>query len=174
MQSNVTLMIGLLCGAGLGLIFIGIGAFLLYKGQQSRKKAGDSQGWPSTQGQIVDARIDRSMHTDSDGDTGYSYTPRVEYTYEFGGVHYHGKNISFGLASGYNRQHQAQEIIDRYQVGSEVPVYYDPANPEDSVLERKAGSFTTTLVIGIVFIIVGLCTSCGVLGASLSGLLGNL
>jgi hypothetical protein len=174
MQSNFTSLIGLLCGAGFGLIFVGIGAFLLYKGQQSRKKVGASQGWPSTQGQIVDTHIDRSMHTDSDGDTDYSYTPRLEYTYEFGGVHYHGKNIYFGLASGYNNQSQAQEIIDRYPVGSEIPVYYDPANPEDSVLERKAGNFTTTLVLGIVFIIVGLCASCGVLGFSLTGLLSNL
>ena len=174
MESITTPLIGLICGAGFGLIFTALGAFLLYKADQSRKKAGASQGWPSTQGQIVDARVDRSMHTDSDGDTDYSYTPRVEYTYEYGGVNYRNNKVAFGLAQGYNSQAKAQEVISRYPVGSEVPVYYDPSNPEDSVLERKAGSFTTTLVIGIIFIIIGVCVAWGVLGFGVTGLLNNL
>lgn len=155
---------GMVCGAGVLLLFIGIGAFLIFKSIQERKKADASQSWHSTSGQILEARVDRSTHTDSDGDTSNSYTPKVEYSYEIAGASYHGKKISFGLAQGYNSAHKAQEIIARYPLSRQVIVYYDPANPSDAVLERKAGSFTTTMILGIIFLVLGLCVGCPILG----------
>jgi len=154
---------GVICGAGVLILFLGIGAFLIYKSIQDRKKADASQSWPSAGGQIIEARVDRSMHTDSDGDTSYSYTPKVEYSYTVAGSSYQGKKISFGLAQGYNSAHKAQEIISRYPQGKQVMVCYDPSNPSDAVLERKAGSFNTTMLLGIIFLVIGLCVGCLIL-----------
>lgn len=159
----------LLCAGGFCLLFAGIGAFLVYKGFQGRKKAEASQNWPSTAGQITDARVSHSTRTDSDGDTTTTYTPHVEYVYQVGGQEYRGKNITFGFTQGYGSPGKAQEALARYPVGSQVSVYYDPSQPGESVLERKAGGFTLSLIIGGIFLVIGVCAGIpGVLWALVS------
>jgi hypothetical protein len=39
-------------------------------------------------------------------------------------------------------------------------VYYNPDDPSDAVLERQAGGATLSLVIGIVFMVIGLSLGC--------------
>jgi len=160
-SSNMGLIFGLVCGGGFSLIFAGIGAFLLYKNNQSRKKASASQSWSSTTGQITEAHVNRSTSTDSEGDMSYSYSPAVQYTYQVAGQAYSGKNLTFGFTTGFSSSSKAEAIIARYPVGSQVTVYYDPANPGEAVLERKAGGSTASLVLGIIFLVVGLCIGCG-------------
>ena len=142
------------------LVFAGVGIFLIYKGMQSRKQAEASQGWPSTQGVVGESRVTHSTHTDSDGDTSDSYAPQVEYTYQVGGQEYRGKNLTFGFKQGYGSPAKAEAITARYPAGGTVNVFYDPANPQQAVLERKAGGFGATLAIGIIFLVIGLCLAC--------------
>ena len=155
------IIFGVVCGSVFCMIFAGIGAFLLYKSNQSRKQAGASQSWPSTIGQITEAHVNRSTSTDSEGDTSYSYSPAVLYTYQVAGQTHSGKNITFGFTTGYGNSSKAEAVIARYPIGSQVTVYYDPANPGEAVLERKAGGSTASLVLGIIFLVVGLCIGCG-------------
>ncbi|MDD5466249.1 MAG: DUF3592 domain-containing protein [Anaerolineales bacterium] len=149
--------ITILCVGGLCLLFAGIGTFLIYKGLQARKKAEASQGWPATTGQITQAQVSRSTHTDSDGDTSTSYTPHVEYSYRVAEQEFTGKNITFGLTQSFSQPAKAQAVLARYPVGSQVSVYYDPNQPGDAVLERKAGGFTASLAIGAIFLLLGVC-----------------
>ncbi len=64
MESFVGPLIGVLCGGFFFLLFIGLGVFLIYRTQQSKKKAQLSQNWPATQGQITDSHVSRSVDTD--------------------------------------------------------------------------------------------------------------
>ncbi|MBA4379859.1 MAG: hypothetical protein C0393_04105 [Anaerolinea sp.] len=156
-------LIGFCCGGIFILAFAGAGVFLLIKSFKDRKKAEASQGWPATQGQIIEARIAESTSTDSDGDTSTSYSPAVEYTYSVAGQEYKGNKITFGFTQGYGNYAKAQAALARYTLGAQVTVYYDPANPADAVLERKAGGSTISLVLGIIFILISLCLGCPVI-----------
>ncbi len=97
--------------------------------------------WPSTEGRIVASK------------------PLVEYTYTVGGVEYRGSRVGIGdLSAGTARAENARK---RYAVGHLRPVYYDPANPADSMLDREpparvgvmyAGA-ALTILIGLIVVI---------------------
>jgi Protein of unknown function (DUF3592) len=169
MSNNVGIPIALLCGAGLILIFAGIGAYLIYQSARIRKQAGVSQIWPSTEGKITNASLTHSTTSDSDGAVINSYTPRVEYSYQVAGQTYTGQNISFGFNPSFNSQQKGQSVLARYPVGGRVAVYYDPTSPNEAVLERKSTGANTSLVLGIIFLIVGLCLACPVIFILLTG-----
>ena len=154
-------LFGVVCGTVLILGFIGVGIFLIVRSMQSRKKAEASQGWPSTAGQISESRVAHSTHTDTEGDSTDSYTPYIEYTYQVAGQDYTGRDLTFGFTQGYGNASKAQAILAKYPVGAQVNVYYDPAEPQKAVLERQAGGFGVGLVLGIIFLVLGLCLGCG-------------
>lgn len=58
--------------------------------------------------------------------------PAVAYTFKVGGQEYRGTRVSLGDISGK----YAEEALVRYPLGAVVTVYYDPADPDDCVLER--------------------------------------
>jgi hypothetical protein len=147
---------------------------LIYRTQQSKKKAQVSQSWPSTPGQITDSHVSRSQSTDSDGDTTTSYTARVAYTYLVGGETYSGHNIAFGFSPSYSSEAKAQADAARYPVGSQVPVYYNPDKPADAVLQRQASGSKVGVILGVVFIVVGVCVACPVMGVTVANLLSSL
>ena len=160
MAENMAPLIGVLCGGLFVLLFAGIGVFLIYHSIRSRRKAESSQGWPSTSGQVSEARVSHHTSTDTDGDTQDSYSPEVCYHYQTGGQEYDGSKIGFGFQQSFNSRSQAEQALSRFPEGSQVTVYYNPANPAEAVLERKAGGSTLSLVLGIIFLLVGLCLGC--------------
>jgi hypothetical protein len=169
MASNLGSIIGMLCGGLFILVFAGAGVFLIYQSIRSRQKAEASQGWPATSGQITDAGVGHHTSTDSDGDRSDHYTPKVSYTYPVSGQTYEGSKIGFGMQQSFGNPGKAQAALARFPVGAQVPVYYDPNNPAEAVLERKAGGSTVSLVLGIVFLLVSLCLGCPVLAAVILG-----
>jgi Protein of unknown function (DUF3592) len=167
-------LFGMLCGGFFFLLFLGLGIFLIYRTQQSKKKAQVSQSWPSTTGQITDSQVSRSQSTDSDGDTSTSYSAQVAYTYQVGEQTYSGKQIAFGFNPSYSSESKAQADAARYPVGSQVPVYYDPSKPSDAVLQRQVSGSKVGLILGIIFIIIGVCVTCPVMGVTFASLLSSL
>ena len=79
------------------------------------------------------------------------------------GQEYKGDKITFGFTQGYGRYAKAQAALASYPLGAQVNVYYDPANPADAVLERKAGGNTLAMVLGIILLAISLCLGCPVL-----------
>src|SRR5512145_2739045 len=128
------------CGFGLLLLFGGIGIFAIYTGRKSVQRADASQGWQATTGLITGAQVEQSPSMDSDGDWSDSYSPRVSYDYTALGQLYTGKKISFGFTKAHNTHRGAEAELARYPIGSQVTVFYNPANPAEAVLERKAGN----------------------------------
>jgi hypothetical protein len=167
MSENLGLVIGLLCGGFFVLVFIGVGALLVYQSIRSRKKAETSQSWPATTGQITDAHVSHHTSTDSDGDTSDHYSPKVRYSYQVAGQSYEGNKIGFGFQQSFGNASKAQAAITRYPVGGQISVFYDPNNSADAVLERKAGGSNASLMIGVVLLIIGLCMGCPGLAALL-------
>ena len=76
--------------------------------------------YASTQGTITAISID----SNSDSDSGITYTPEVNYIYTVGGQNLQGNRISyFAVSSSY---HTAQEVVDSFRVGKPATVYYRP------------------------------------------------
>jgi hypothetical protein len=97
----------------------------------TQRKMNAIQGWSSTMGTVNNSYLER-RRSSKGGSVNY---PVVQYSYQVGGQPYHGSKIAPGMAVGGTG---AGRVVERYPVGAQVMVFYDPQNPSDAVLERKA------------------------------------
>lgn len=156
------------CGGIFVLALFGLGGFLIAFSVRNRRKAEASQNWLSVPGRIVSAEVKQGTSRETKRDitgeerevTSYYYYPAVEYTYEVGGQTYTGKRLAFGGIVGHSDPAKAAAALAPYQPGSTVTVYYDPQNPAEAVLERKAGGYTWGLVVGAICLLLGACIAC--------------
>jgi hypothetical protein len=112
-------------------IFGGLGWLLTKRSKDAKSMLAAAQSWHSTRGEIITSRVEVS---------GGEYTRvhyRVVYQYTVGGIDYQGNQVRAGDThyASYTTK-QTYDIVDRYPVGAEVTVYYDPTNPVISALER--------------------------------------
>jgi hypothetical protein len=128
----------------LNAIFLGVIFFM------RRKMAAVSQ-WPSTMGNVVASRVEQ--RSSSDGSTDY---PVIQYSYQVGGQSYQGMKLAPGPEVGGTR---ARKVVGRYPAGAQVMVFYNPQNPSDAVLERKAPAQWIMWLLLVVFD----CALCGVI-----------
>lgn len=111
------------------LLLVAIGGALLIAGFLTARTPGKSQHWPTTAGQILVSTI--QYRRKSGG--GHSLYPVVLYTYQVEGQSYQSQRIYFGTLLGGSA---LTGISQKYPVGAQVPVYYNPENPAEAVLER--------------------------------------
>jgi len=159
-----------LCGGIFVLVLLVLGIYLVVFSLRSKKKAEESQNWPGTPGTVTLAEVKRSVNRDEDGNESYDYFPKVEYTYLVGGETLTGKRLAFGGILAQKNPASVQKTLERYPVGGQVTVYYDPNKPSDAVLERQAGGLKWGLIIGIICLVLSLCIACPLL----IGLIRNL
>jgi hypothetical protein len=92
-----------------------------------------SNGYRSAQGTVLESRVDVSR--DSEGGT--SYTPKVKYAYTVNGRRHEGNRMRYGMQSSGRKR--AQAFVQAHSPGTALTVYYDPAEPSESVLETGVG-----------------------------------
>ena len=107
--------------------------------------------WPATMGNIITSTIERR----SSGD-GYTDYPVVQYSYQVGGQAYQSYKLAPGPEVGGTG---ARKVIAKYPAGAQVMVFYDPQNPAEAVLERKAPAQWLLWLILVIFDV----TLCGVI-----------
>jgi hypothetical protein len=129
----------------LNAIFLGIIFFM------RRKMAAVSQ-WPSTMGTVLMSTLERRYSSDS-GSTDY---PVVQYSYQVSGQTYQSTKLAPGPEVGGTG---AGKVVARYPAGAQVMVFYNPENPSEAVLERKAPAQWVMWLILIIFD----CTLLGVI-----------
>lgn len=108
-------------------------------GAKQALEMGDSRKWPSAPGVIESSRISRLIDTDSDDNwvqhDRYEYEVVVTYSYVVEGVQYQGDRLEIRPTKTSSERFAERELAD-YPVGKQVPVYYNPEEPERSVLKR--------------------------------------
>ena len=87
--------------------------------------------WPATTGRVIKSRVEVS------GGEHTSVYPRITYAYDVNGRAYQNDLLRAGdrimrVSTGQD----AYATVDRYPEGANVTVYYNPANPQESVLEK--------------------------------------
>lgn len=114
MGGYVLLVFGLL----LGLIMIHI-----------TRRAKACKDWPTTEGTVTGTSLEPS-YNDEGGLIGY--IPHVHYDYVVD-----GKPMStgtYGIATSTLAPGKAQQLVNRYEHGQKVTVYYNPKQPLDAVI----------------------------------------
>jgi hypothetical protein len=112
-------------GAACGYCLIQIGRSLL------------ALRWPTAQGEIIDARAVRM----SDGESNKVLGEVVTYRYHVAGQLYSNNRLRFGveptptsIVPASDNPYATSSIAARYPRGKPVRVYYNPRQPENSVL----------------------------------------
>jgi hypothetical protein len=117
----VEIVIGLMIMA----IPILIAGIILWKTTQLRHAA----SWPS-RARIVKSQT-RAVHRRSGGEVTQVVTaPDIEYEFRRGDRVVRGTRIAVGEIA------DTEAVLNHYPVGATVPVYYNPKNPADALLER--------------------------------------
>jgi heme/copper-type cytochrome/quinol oxidase subunit 2 len=132
------------------VVFFGIGVLLFFIAHNKRKKAKAAQTWPSVPGQVVESRIEQFQKQDENDKWYTAWRPQIVYNYAVSSRPFQGNLTS----SGYSRQ-QAEQTVARYPVGCQMPVFYNPLNPAEAMLERtSATGYIFMYILAGVFILV--------------------
>jgi hypothetical protein len=126
MNMNFLLTIGII-----GFVLLILNAIFLGVIYFMRKRMAVVSQWPSTMGTVLASTIEWRHSSDS-GSTAY---PVVQYSYQVNGQAYQSYKLAPGPEVGGTG---AKKVVARYPAGAQVMVFYDPKNPSDAVLERKA------------------------------------
>jgi hypothetical protein len=91
-----------------------------------------SATWPKTDATIVD-----SLVRDKGSQAHNRFCPYVIYRYTVDGVLHDSTRVrlDLDLSQCSDDRQSANDIIRSYQVGSTVPVFYDPVQPSTAILE---------------------------------------
>lgn len=88
--------------------------------------------WSSALGTVLMSMLESRRSSD---DHGYVNYPVVHYSYQVGGQAYQSTKIAPGPEVGGTG---AEKVVARYPSGAQVMVFYNPQNPSEAVLEKKA------------------------------------
>jgi len=135
---------------GIAFLTAAIGAALIALTIRNRLRGAATFDWPQAHAEIVGSlvRVDK----DPDGDT---FAAQIAYNYQVAGISHHGTRVRYGAYATSNRK-QAERTVVSYPVGSRHPVFVNPNDPKDAVLE--CGTSPTNLLItmlGCVFLVIG-------------------
>ena len=133
-----------------------LGALLLWLGWRRQQKVKASMSWPYVLGKVVAASV-RQVVERGDAQTRdiTNYVPFVQYEYQVGGQNYQGNRLAF-QEKGYTSHKKAFKLVADFPVGGPVSVYFDPANPQNAVLERKAHGNNFPLVVGGILVLAAI------------------
>jgi len=134
------------------VVFAGVGIGLTIYAYGLHGKAKASKNWPPADGTISSSSVSQHKSSSKDSTT---YHAEVYYKYSVNGTNYSNNQVTFGDYGSGSPGH-AQKIVNRYPAGKTVTVYYNPATPEESVLEPGVVWFVRVMLgAGIVFALVG-------------------
>jgi hypothetical protein len=133
-----------------GLFIALSAAFALWATSRDLMRALASAEWPSVQGTIIVSEVRRKA---SGGRTWY---PAIEYEYQVERRNHTGSRLRFIAFSASGTY--AEDTVAAFRQGARVPVYYDPKQPAESVLQPGADAmaflFAGTPLVLLVFAIL--------------------
>jgi Protein of unknown function (DUF3592) len=126
-----------------------------------RRQAKASAQWPTASGTITTSDIVEEEIEDRKDDSNIvriirRYRVDLRYAYRVGRRDFVGTAWSWGWTPIYGLRELAEKVTGKYPNGQTVTVYYDPAQPDNAVLEpgNRQGS-VAPLVFGGIFAVAG-------------------
>lgn len=159
MSSYLIILLGLICG-GLPIMIVGgIGIYLIIDWQRVKSKIEKSLTWALTKGEV----IDRNIHIVGSLHGGEEYAPVVSYSYVVGDQTFQSQVFSFGKGPRFVVYEEAIGMLDKYQLGDEVSVYFNPEDPAEAVLERDSPVSKRGMIVGVLLLVPVVCMLCGLM-----------
>lgn len=159
-QAKKPTMLAMVCVLGISIWVAYWGGQLFHTVIHSRQLAQDEQRWLMTNATIVGSSL-RSMQHKNGGKT---WSPEWAYTYAVDGQTFQSQSMALAGGFGahwYPSRDEAMLNAQSRSNGSVVAVYYDPADPSRSVLDRRtigngnADSVILTLSVVLMMFPVG-------------------
>jgi hypothetical protein len=101
-----------------------------------------ARGFPQADGTVVGSEV---QFSDGDGESA-AYIPKIEYDYVVAGRPYTGNRYRYGTI-GHPSHAATERIVRRYPQGRKTKVYYNPADPADSLLRPGVDGSVLLLVL---------------------------
>ena len=141
------------------IIITAVGLAILFWGGRLLVESRSALKWPQTKGQVISSLLTikhLSKFLDINAGPSRWYGTDVQYQYLVDGGLYVSNRISFQVWDARNPQSALKEM-NKYRHVHEVPVYYDPADPQQAVLEpANVGDILIPLIIGVLLVFWGL------------------
>ncbi len=134
-----------------GFLLFLVGAFGLFVIIQQWLIGYSSLNWQTTQGKIITSQAVACVHKYFPN----RYKAKIVYEYFANGSLYSSDNITFTTDSVIIYCGNAEKVMAIYPLGMSVLVYYDPDNPENSVL-RPSGTSFMSIGISLAMFIYGI------------------
>jgi hypothetical protein len=142
---------------GIGMLAISLWGVLSNWHDIKGSYLSDLASFSSAEGRIVSS----STYTSKQKRTTY-YHYSIEYEFAVDGKSYRSDEITFDNNYSINQEF-AQIYINKYPVGKNVTVYYDPHDPSFSVLEPEEKGYAAAELLFLIISLVVLVLSCGYL-----------
>ncbi len=141
----------------MGSLFIIVGICALVYGLiVPRVQVTKTMSWPSVTGIVAISKVNSSRSgNEMFGTTNTYHSAVIKYKYQVDGRKYINDRVHAGGSYSSSIPSVADELADRYYVGAEVDVYYDPDKPSKSCLERSEETSLFYMGIGVFFIVFG-------------------
>jgi len=114
-------------------------------------------GWPTATGTIEEAEVIEPASNRGE------FRVRFLYTYSVPDAEYSSERYSFCIGTSFDDRADANELLARYPVTTEVPIAYDPADPAISVLEAGVSGHCVVVVVAFVLAWISVLASAAVL-----------
>jgi hypothetical protein len=126
----------------LRIVFSALAVGLIIFGLFSMRETSRSRGWVKTDGRVVASNVRQFTGKDTT-----TYRPMVIYSYSVGAARFMSSRIAFRPVTSGDRTVAAQ-FAARYPVGRTLPVFYDPQDPEQAVLDQGGNPWVPILAGG--------------------------
>jgi len=131
-------------------VFFSVWYAFLFVMNDTYQEAEQAIHWPTVVGTILESRV--QVRTSS-SETGTEFDPVIRYRYRVQGQEY--VNSTWQKIGNSPTRQEAQDIVDRYPQGKRTTVYYDPADPQNSVLVPGNTSETSWVLWLFTYVPVG-------------------
>jgi hypothetical protein len=132
------------------LVLIGLPMALITLVYVVTERVRRAAGWAEGRARITESKIEVEHHRFAGESTKLRNLPAVKYAFDVGTGPIEGERISLGFGTADN----VDVVLKRYPVGAVVPVFYNPVNPEECVLERNPPASLGKIWGGTIFVIV--------------------
>jgi len=137
-------------------IAFAMGLFALMMAAAIQNQVWLARGWLIAPGKILDTSVQARNSWDSDGRYTLLYNSEVVYSFVVRGQQYISDRVALGgtMRASVNRGVPGfmKKILEKYPVSASVQVYYNPRNPSECALERRASGMWLVLLVAVGFI----------------------
>jgi hypothetical protein len=131
-------------------VFFSVWYAFLFVLNNTYQEAEQANHWPTVMGAIFESRVQSRTSSSA---TGTGFDPIIRYQYRVQRQQY--VNNTWQKIGNSPTRHEAQEIVDRYPQGKRTTVYYDPEDPENSLLVPGNTSETSWVLWLFTYVPVG-------------------